>query len=95
MRVRWTLLAEQDRADIIDFIARDNPLAAAHMDELFGAAVARLARHPLMGRPGRIQGTRELLPHPSYLLVYEVQGDTLWILALVHTARMWPPARLA
>jgi hypothetical protein len=22
--------------------------------------------------------------------VYEVEGDTVWILALVHTARMWP-----
>lgn len=38
MRVLWTLLAEQDRADIIDFIAEDNPLAAVRMDELFAAA---------------------------------------------------------
>jgi hypothetical protein len=22
--------------------------------------------------------------------VYEVQGDAIWILALVHTARLWP-----
>jgi plasmid stabilization system protein ParE len=35
-------------------------------------------------------GTRELIPHESYRLVYEVEGDTVWILALVHTARMWP-----
>lgn len=25
MRVLWTLSAEQDRADIVDFIAQDNP----------------------------------------------------------------------
>jgi len=93
MRVFWTLSAEQDRADIIDFIARDNPLAAIRMDELFGAAVGGLAEHPLMGRPGQIPGTRELIPHESYRMVYEVQADAVWILALVHTARLWPPTR--
>lgn len=93
MRVLWTLAAEQDRADIIDFIAPDNPLAAVRMDELFGAAVSRLAEHPLMGRPGQIPGTRELIPHESYRLVYEVQVDTAWMLALVHTVRLWPPTR--
>ena len=46
MRVLWTLAAERDRADIVDFIAQDNPLAAIRMDELFGAAVGRLAEHP-------------------------------------------------
>lgn len=24
-------------------------------------------------------------------LVYEVEQDTVWVLALVHTARLWPP----
>lgn len=93
MRVLWTLSAEQDRADIIDFIAQDNRLAAIRMDEVFAAAVGRLAEHPLMGRPGQIPGTRELIPHESYRLVYEVEADTIWILALVHTARLWPAAR--
>ena len=93
MRVLWTLVAEQDRADIVDTIAEDNPLAAIRMDELFEAAVGRLAEHPLLGRVGKVPGTRELIPHESYRLVYEVQADTVWILALVHTARLWPPAR--
>lgn len=94
MRVLWTLAAEQDRADIVDHIAQDNPLAAIRMDELFEAAVGRLAEHPLIGRPGQVSGTRELIPHETYRLVYELQGDTLWILALVHTARLWPPTRV-
>lgn len=93
MKVLWALAAEQDRADIVDFIAQDNPRAAIRMDELFEAAVGRLAEHPLMGRPGQIPGSRELIPHESYRLIYEVQADTVRILALVHTARLWPPAR--
>jgi toxin ParE1/3/4 len=93
MRVLWTLSAEQDRADVVDFIAQDNPLAAIRMDETFSAAVGRLAEHPLLGRAGQIPGTRELIPHESYRLVYEVRADTIWILTLVHTARQWPPTR--
>lgn len=67
--------------------------AAAKMDELFSDAVARLARHPMLGRPGKIAGTRELIPHESYRLVYEVVDETVWVLTLTHAARQWPPLR--
>lgn len=91
MKVFWTFAAEQDRADVIDHISQDNPLAAIRMDELFEGAATRLADHPHLGKTGPISGTRELIPHESNRLVYEVQTDSVWILALVHTARMWPP----
>ena len=42
MRVVWTPEAEQDRADIWDYIAADSPHSAAGMDELFSQAAARL-----------------------------------------------------
>ena len=92
MRVIWTPEAEQDRADVWGYIATDNPHAAARMDELFSEAVARLAEHPKLGTPGKIPGTRELIPHDSYRLVYEIERETtVWVLALVHTAMQWPP----
>jgi len=42
-----------------------------------------------------IPGTCVLIPHENYRLVYEVSeaDHTVWILALVHTARQWPPVR--
>lgn len=61
------------------------------MDELFSKTAARLADHPGLGRAGRIGGTREVVAHKSYCLVYEIERETVWILALVHTARRWPP----
>ncbi len=82
-----------DRGDIWDYIAVDNPRAAIRMDELFSDAVARLAEHPMLGRPGKIHGTRELIPHESYRLVYEICGEAVWVLALVHAARQWPLIR--
>jgi len=93
MKVLWSAASEQDRADIVDGIGLNNPVAAVRMDELFAAAAGRLVQHPMLGHPGIVPGTRELIPHDSYRLVYEVEGDTVWILALVHTARAWPARR--
>lgn len=93
MKVLWSASAEQDRADIVDGIGLDNPLAAIRMDELFAAAANRLVQHPMLGHAGIVPGTRELIPHESYRLVYEVEGDNVWVLALVHTARSWPAIR--
>ena len=93
MNVLWTPEALQDRLDIWEYIAADNPIAATRMDELFSAAATRLADHPNLGRAGRIAGTRELVAHENYRLVYEIAHDTVWVLVLIHTARQWPPAR--
>ena len=93
MKVRWTSSARLDRLDIMDHIATDSPRAAARMDALFAEAAETLAAFPLKGRLGKIAGTRELIPHESYRLVYEIADDIVWVLALVHTARQWPPER--
>lgn len=93
MRVIWTPEALQDRDDVWNYIAAGNPRAAVRMDELFSDSAAGLIKHPMLGRPGKIPGTRELTPHESYRLVYEIDDETVWVLALVHTARQWPPVR--
>jgi addiction module RelE/StbE family toxin len=93
VRIFWTPEATQDRSEIWNYIAAENPSAAVQIDELFSKAVARLAEHPAMGKAGRIMGTRELIVHERYALIYEIDGGTVWILALVHTARQWPPVR--
>lgn len=93
MRVEWTPEALQDRADVWNYLVAENPRAAVRMDELFSQAAARLTEHPMLGQSGKIPGTRELLPHESYRLVYEIHDETVWILSLTHTARQWPSLR--
>jgi len=56
-------------------------------------AAARLSEHSLLGKAGRIPGTRGLFPHESYRMVYELGGEIVWILTLVHAARQWPAVR--
>lgn len=91
MRVIWTPDAERDRAAIVEYLAARDAAAAIRIDRLFSEAAARLADFPMIGHVGEIAGTRELTPHRSYRLVYEIVDDTVWILVLIHTARRWPP----
>ena len=93
MKVIWTPQAQHDRPDVWDYIAADNPSAAARMDQLFSDAAQRLADHLNLGRAGKIEGTRDLIAHENYRLVYEISEESVWVLALVHTSRQWPPAR--
>lgn len=51
------------------------------MDELFSDVAARLAAHPKIGTTGKIPGTRELIPHENYRLVYQIDAGTVWMLA--------------
>lgn len=92
MKVSWTAAAAQDRADICAHIAKESPQAAIRVDTVFDQAAARLAQFPRLGRLGRVSGTRELIPHRSYRLVYEIYGETVVILRVLHTARLWPPS---
>jgi len=65
-------------------------MAALAMDELFSQKTARLVTVPEMGKPGRVDGTRELVAHRSYLLIYAVKDDQVQVLRVLHTARQWP-----
>lgn len=55
------------------------------MDALFSETAARLAEHHRRGKPGLIAGTRGADTSSKLSMVYEIERETMWILALVHT----------
>ena len=89
MKLSWTPEAIADRDAIFDYIEADNPAAAAALDELFSEKAERLTDHPKLGRPGRVEGTRELIVHENYILVYDIVRDLTRILRVLHAARQW------
>ena len=91
MRVRWLKRALKNLDEEAEYIARDNPQAAARIVERIATSVDRLAAHPASGRPGRVAGTRELVISGTvYLVPYRVRDDTVEILRVFHSARKWP-----
>ena len=51
----------EDRDGIFDYIEEDSPRAAVVVDDRIRAQVTQLLQFPETGRPGRIEGTRELV----------------------------------
>ena len=92
MRLFWTPDAVDDRRAIYDYVEADNPRAALTLDELFSDRVLHLIDHPGLGRVGRITGTRELVVHKNYILIYDTTAEQVRILRVLHAARQWPPA---
>ncbi|MBI3344742.1 MAG: type II toxin-antitoxin system RelE/ParE family toxin [Gammaproteobacteria bacterium] len=91
MRLEWTLPAFEDIQEAGRYIALDDPRAASRMAERVREAVEYLVDQPNIGRPGRMQGTRELvISGTPFIAVYWVRGDVVQILRLLHHARQWP-----
>jgi toxin ParE1/3/4 len=90
MRVTFDSAAKDELDDIFAWIAKDNPRAAYEMIARIEAKVMQLEIPQLahMGRPGVIEGTRELLEWP-YIIVYKVfeDRDEIVVLSVAHGAR--------
>ena len=82
--------SRQDRRAIFDYIATRDVQAALELDKLFSTKANKLTAVPQLGKPGRVPGTRELVAHKRYVLVYEVAGNQIQVLRVLHTARKWP-----
>ena len=92
MIIAWLARARQQREAAIDYIAQDSARAAlAQLDEI-ERQVDMLMQHPDMGRPGRRQGTRELvIGRTPFIAVYRVKGERIEVLRLLHGSQQWPP----
>jgi len=61
------------------------------VDNRIQVQVESLADFPESGRPGHVEGTRELVIHRTpYIAAYRIAGDTVRILRVLHGARRWP-----
>lgn len=92
LKVRWLRRALANLEAEANYISRDNPAAAQRTVAAIERATGLLARHPALGRHGRVEGTRELvIPGTPYIIPYRVRQGRVELLRVFHTARKWPP----
>jgi plasmid stabilization system protein ParE len=84
----------EDLREIRDFIARDSPQAAVALVDRALTASDRLALFPESGRT--VEDFPELTYREiivgNYRVVYRIERDRVWILAVVHGRRLFGPA---
>lgn len=86
----WRATARDDLLQIIRYIANEDPNAARQLKERLESVVLPLAEHPYLYRFGRVPGTRELIAHPNYILVYRVAADAVEVVNVLHARQQYP-----
>jgi addiction module RelE/StbE family toxin len=91
MRIRWTPAAAADLQSISDYLHEHHPrYRDATIRKLYGD-IRTLKQSPGRGRPGREEGTREILFLPApYVAVYRVKEQTIEVMRIYHTAQDRP-----
>jgi toxin ParE1/3/4 len=91
--VEWHPRARKDIFAIAEFILDVNPTAVGTIIHEIARQVGMLAKHPSIGRPGRVPGTRELvIQRTPYIAAYRVVGKSVTVLRVLHGIRKWPAA---
>jgi addiction module RelE/StbE family toxin len=88
MRIRWTPAAAADLEHIHDYLKKRHPAYLEPTIRKLYDAIRALKEGPDRGRPGREEGTREILfPPMPYVAVYRVREETIEVLRIYHAAQ--------
>lgn len=92
MNLSFAPAALADLKKIRAWIAEDDTSAADRVVARIRQTILMLEAFPLLGRPGLVQGTRQLsVAGLPYFVVYKLVSDTeLVILAILHGRRKYP-----
>ncbi|ENZ5480720.1 type II toxin-antitoxin system RelE/ParE family toxin [Serratia marcescens] len=88
--VKWTDEAKTGLYTLLAFIAERNPVAAEALLQRIEESVIPLAEHPYLFRPDRVNGTREMVVHPNYIVVYRVLAAHIEIVGVLHARHEYP-----
>jgi addiction module RelE/StbE family toxin len=90
--IEWTEQATRQLDQAYDYIALSNSDAVAvQITMQIVASVQQLVAFPMLGRPGRVPGTRELIiPDTPFIAAYAIEKARIVILAVYHGAQQWP-----
>ena len=87
MPVVFSPEAVADLAEIQSYIGEDNPYAASRVAVQIVAACDRLEHLPERGRPGLVDGTREITSVWPYVIVYRITAAAVEIIRVWHGAQ--------
>ena len=90
----WTDQATRQLDQVQEFIALSNsPEVSLNVVFQILASVEQLDRFPMLGRTGRVAGSRELIvPSTPFIVAYTLYRERVVVLAVYHGSQQWPEA---
>ncbi len=90
MLVKWRPEARLELWSILDYIGDRNPIAAANLFDAIEQTTQALPEHPYLYRLGRVNGTREIVISPNYIVIYQTTTNYIEIISVVHARQEYP-----
>lgn len=90
MQIVWRPEAQTALIDLISYIAQHDPAASRRMLARIVESVEPARQYPNIGRIGRASGTREIVAHPNYIVIYRVLNDTVEVVDVLHARQQYP-----
>jgi addiction module RelE/StbE family toxin len=91
MKIEWSPEAAGDFTEIVSYIHERNSSAAGRVAHTIYDSVTSLEAFPDRGRPGRIEGTRELVLAPlPFIVIYRVKQNVVAVARVLHGSQRWP-----
>ncbi len=88
--ILWQAEAQTDLATILEYIAERSAESALDLFNDIERVVSKLPHHPYLYRNGRVPGTREVVVHPNYVVVYRVSAIAIEIVSILHSRQQYP-----
>ncbi|MGP9591282.1 MULTISPECIES: type II toxin-antitoxin system RelE/ParE family toxin [unclassified Halomonas] len=90
LTVEWRPQALDALEAIAAYLSERNPYAAEVLYQAIVESAEALPQHPYLYRLGRVTGTREVVVHPNYLVIYRVTTDHIAIVDVLHARQEYP-----
>lgn len=90
-RLEWRQQATDDLAELVGYIADDNPDAAQELKDEIESKAAKLPDHPKLYKPSiRVKGMREMVVRRNYIVLYRETAELVEVVNVVHARQKWP-----
>ena len=89
--IEWKNIALEDLDEILDYIKARSPQSAERLYSRIEELLENTSRNPYMfKRSERMQGMREIVVYPSYVVLYQVTATAIEVVDVLHTSRDYP-----
>lgn len=90
-QLEWRRQASDDLADLVGYIADDNPDAAQALKDEIEAKAAKLPEHPRLYKLSlRVKGMREMVVRSNYIVLYRETAQRVEVVNVFHARQHWP-----
>ena len=95
LTIEWKNSALDDLDEILLYIRLRSPQGAERLYSRIVELLESTSKNPYMfKRSERMQGMREIVIYPSYVVLYQVSATAVEVVNVLHTSRHYPGREL-